>query len=450
MTEARQKHDLLSARFVITVLIGMITSCQDQDPVALPEVSTATVTEITGSSAMGGGTITSPGGEQTIACGLVYSTTNPQPSLNDNIIEAGSCTGPFTCKISNLTTGTTYHVRAFATNRFGTGYGPTVTFTTANPLITGVMATGHAAVDSILTATYVSNGAAATITCQWYRAADALGAGETLIDGASGNQYRVSVSDEWAYLCVGVTPRTGSGTPLGPEVRSAYIGPVSEKPEQITFNYNGLPVTYGVTISAATGRKWLDRNLGAKRSATGVDDYLAYGDLFQWGRAADGHQLIDWPGASSGTPVNGTSLERSPGDGPGHALFIINNALPLDWRAAHNNNLWQPPAYINNPCPAGWHIPTQAEWQAENIRNLSDGFAALKLVSAGQRKLTDGSLTANSAQTRSGSYWTSTPSAADNTLTTVFDLYPGTVEQGGINEYGRRSTGCSCRCIKNE
>lgn len=203
-------------------------------------------------------------------------------------------------------------------------------------------------------------------------------------------------------------------------------------------------------ISAATGKKWLDRSLVAKRNATAVDDYLAYGDLFQWGRAADGHQLIDWADASNGAPVNSTSLERSPGHERGHVLFIINNTLPPDWRSTHNNSLWQSPGYINNPCPAGWHIPTQAEWQAENIHNLSDGFTVLKLVSAGQRKLTDGSLTANSAQTRSGSYWTSTASATDNSFTTVFDLYPSTIEQGGVNEYGRRSTGYSCRCIKNE
>lgn len=40
----------------------------------------------------------------------------------------------------------------------------------------------------------------------------------------------------------------------------------------------------------ATGQTWMDRNLGASRAATSMNDEQAYGDLYQWGRAADGHQ----------------------------------------------------------------------------------------------------------------------------------------------------------------
>ena len=46
----------------------------------------------------------------------------------------------------------------------------------------------------------------------------------------------------------------------------------------------------GVVTNPATGRTWMDRNLGASRVATGNTDAEAYGDLYQWGRAADGHQ----------------------------------------------------------------------------------------------------------------------------------------------------------------
>ena len=38
-------------------------------------------------------------------------------------------------------------------------------------------------------------------------------------------------------------------------------------------------------------RCWLDRNLGASRVANSYDDSQAYGYLFQWGRANDGHQI---------------------------------------------------------------------------------------------------------------------------------------------------------------
>lgn len=43
-------------------------------------------------------------------------------------------------------------------------------------------------------------------------------------------------------------------------------------------------------INPTTGHTWMDRNLGASRAATSSTDTEAYGDLYQWGRAADGHQ----------------------------------------------------------------------------------------------------------------------------------------------------------------
>jgi hypothetical protein len=43
-------------------------------------------------------------------------------------------------------------------------------------------------------------------------------------------------------------------------------------------------------VNPATGVTWMDRNLGASRAATSSTDADAYGDLYQWGRAADGHQ----------------------------------------------------------------------------------------------------------------------------------------------------------------
>lgn len=54
------------------------------------------------------------------------------------------------------------------------------------------------------------------------------------------------------------------------------------------------------TIVSATGRTWEDRNLGADHVASSVTDYTAYGSLFQWGRAADGHEVVEWLGPGGG------------------------------------------------------------------------------------------------------------------------------------------------------
>jgi len=55
--------------------------------------------------------------------------------------------------------------------------------------------------------------------------------------------------------------------------------------------WNGL--TYNTVTSPLTGKVWLDRNLGATQVCTAVDDTDCYGDNYQWGRLADGHEKKD-------------------------------------------------------------------------------------------------------------------------------------------------------------
>ena len=54
---------------------------------------------------------------------------------------------------------------------------------------------------------------------------------------------------------------------------------------------SGNTGNYGTVTNPITGKTWLDRNLGATQVATSSTDAASYGDLYQWGRAADGHQV---------------------------------------------------------------------------------------------------------------------------------------------------------------
>lgn len=83
------------------------------------------------------------------------------------------------------------------------------------------------------------------------------------------------------------------------------------------YDAEGLP--YLPVRSRVTGRIWMDRNLGATRVAQARQDYPAYGDLYQWGRKADGHQKITWSSVIEGTGVTSTTTQA---DTPNHALFI--------------------------------------------------------------------------------------------------------------------------------
>lgn len=76
-----------------------------------------------------GGNMIDAGGGTISRKGVCYSTS-VDPTTSDNVVEGGTGTSDFTSKIWALKPNTTYHVRAFATNEYGTGYGADVTFTT--------------------------------------------------------------------------------------------------------------------------------------------------------------------------------------------------------------------------------------------------------------------------------------------------------------------------------
>ena len=96
---------------------------------ALPSLNTSEITGTTQSSASAGGVILSDGGETITARGVCWSTL-PDPATNDSKTSDGTGTEAFTSSLSNLSPGTAYYVRAYATNNAGTGYGNEVTFST--------------------------------------------------------------------------------------------------------------------------------------------------------------------------------------------------------------------------------------------------------------------------------------------------------------------------------
>jgi uncharacterized protein (TIGR02145 family) len=204
---------------------------------------------------------------------------------------------------------------------------------------------------------------------------------------------------------------------------------------KIRFTYNGATVTYGIIISPTTGKKWMDRNLGASQVATAYNDVQAYGDLFQWGRLADGHQLR----------TSSTTTTTSSTDVPGNNKFIISISDPNnDWRNPENDNLWQGSTGVNNPCPAGWHVPTRTEWQAETaIIDYNTGFNILKITVGGYRYL-DGNMSSSVGVT--GYYWTSTPLAVGG----IGYARSANISGSGFSTPGSsRGNAEAIRCIKD-
>jgi len=234
----------------------------------LPTVTTSTVSSFTASTATCGGNVTATGGASVTARGICWSTSH-NPTVSNSHTTDGSGTGSFISSITGLSAGTTYYVRAYATNNVGTAYGEEVAFTTLS-------AGGTVVIDSK--------------SCP----------GTPTVTDHEGNVYAtVQIGDQcWMRDNLRTTTSPSTGTYLIPAADADY-----------TF----------------TGKqaRWYNND-----SATYAP--MNYGLLYNWNAAVDTFNM-----ACGETSVNTSS----------------NNAVSVTFIGPRRGI-----------CPAGWHLPSDAEW----------------------------------------------------------------------------------------
>jgi hypothetical protein len=122
-------------RIVATNADGTSTGSDLTFAPGLASVTTTAASSVTMTSATSGGNVITDGGSAVTARGVCWATT-ANPVATGNHTTDGSGTGIFTSNITGLSSNTTYHVRAYATNAGGTVYGEDLTFTTTCGVIT--------------------------------------------------------------------------------------------------------------------------------------------------------------------------------------------------------------------------------------------------------------------------------------------------------------------------
>ena len=116
-----------------------------------PTITTTEVTNITTATATSGGNIPNDGGSPVTSRGVCWST-NQNPTIADSKTTDGTGTGNFTSNLTNLKSGSTYYVRAYATNSISTTYGNQVTMNIISIL-------------SVVVTTEISSFTATSISC---------------------------------------------------------------------------------------------------------------------------------------------------------------------------------------------------------------------------------------------------------------------------------------------
>jgi uncharacterized protein (TIGR02145 family) len=407
-------------------------------------ISTTAVSAILSNSALSGGNIGNDGGNAITQRGVCWSTT-PNPTTANSISSNGSGLGSYSSNLTGLSPNTLYYVRAYAINSVGTFYGNEVSFTTAASGSISALNCGLATNAGTLISGTPANGVSCVVP---YTGGDGgLHNGQTVTStGVTGLTATLAAgtfangAGNLTYTITGTPNSSGTASfalNIGGQSCSLNLNSISigTYPTGSVF-CNSLPTAVVDVTNPITGKTWMDRNLGASQAATSSTDVNAYGDLYQWGRRADGHQCRN----SLVTNILSST------DQPLHGDFIIGANNAPDWIMPQNNNLWQGVNGVNNPCPIGYRLPTYTEIEQERLSwSFNSSFGAfsspLKLPLAGFRNVFNSSGVIEQSGSNSW-YWSSTISG-----TSSFNLQ-FVASAAGVYS-GFRSSGNSVRCIKN-
>lgn len=333
-----------------------------------PTVLTLNVSNITATSATCGGNVTSDGGSTITARGICWSTSQ-NPTINNTHTTDGNGTGSFTSSITELTPGTTYYVKAYATNSIGTEYGEQKSFTTLVNLPTVTTSTVSNIMENSATCGgNVTTDGGSTVTARgvcWSTSQNPTINNSHTNNGTGTGSFSSNITG----LTYGTTyyirayATNSAGTAYG--VQYSFITTIPDG--QPCYNVPTVVDYDGNTYNTVKlgNQCWMKENLRTTRYSNGTNIAL---------------------GRSTSTT---TALRYYPN---GNSSNVSTYGYLYNWKAVMGNSLSSSanPSGVQGICPTGWHVPSDTEWtqltdyvssQSQNVcggdnRNIAKTFAS--------------------------------------------------------------------------
>ena len=298
-----------------------------------PTITTYTVSNITETSAFGGGNITDDGGAEITARGICWNTTGA-PTIDNSKTNNGAGIGAFTSGLSGLAEGTTYYVRAYATNSKGTAYGNEVSFTTPSAItITTANVSNITANSATCGGTITSN---KTITARgvcWNTTGNPTISDSKTSDGSGTGSFTSSLTGLTANTAyyVRAYATTIDGTMYGNQV-SFKTG---------TIQICDCDKKYGMFTDSRDGHVYKSIQIGDK---TWMAENLAYLPYLT------SYCESSYTTACYYLSPYGENDEHEYNSNPKSTYFYKNYGVLYNLSAALS------------ACPEGWHLPSMDEW----------------------------------------------------------------------------------------
>jgi len=315
------------------------------------------VSAITQTTATSGGNVTGDGGAEVTARGVCWNTSE-NPTVSNNKTSDGSGIGTFTSSLTQLTPGTKYYVRAYATNEAGTGYGNQQSFNTGEVLLATVTTadiTSPTQTSAVSGGNVTSDGGGA-VTARgvcWSTNQNPTVADNKTTDGSGTGSFSSNLTGLTAgtIYYVRAYATNSAGTAYGSQkdfITTEAVGAIVFNPALTYGTVSDIDGNTYKTIQIGT-QTWMAENLKTTKYNNNIPIPMVEDDT-------------EWKNLKS------------------HAYCWYDNdaeAYKSVYGALYNGYV-----VINgNLCPTGWHVPSEAEFTTLN--NYLGEYSGHKLIETG-------------------------------------------------------------------